>query len=107
MSYARNYEEKITTEVKDNYGESMGGVRRDVPMEPITEKLRCIAELGDVANGIARRAFVNMFGCSNEEDCSCEKERAPECMEEVLDRHRKEMKRLVKMLEEITCRLGI
>ena len=107
MNYEREYAEKITAECSAPRTNQVGGVKRDIPMEPVSEKVRCIAELGDVANGIAARVFVNLFGRANEECCSCDTERAPECMDDVLNRHRREMKRLVNMLEEIACRLGV
>ena len=105
MSYEKTYEAVSPDRGEMKVDPLLQGRGREAPSEPVSEQVRCIEELGNVANGIAHRMFASLFGRSNEE--SCENARGPECLEDVLKKHRRDMKQLVNLLEEICTRLGV
>ena len=84
---------------------------RDVPLgaqapqESLTERMFAVADLGRTVNDMTRRILGSLFGHGNQKDE--EKERAPECMEEMLEKHRRELVSTARVLEEICARLGV
>lgn len=92
------------------YGNEMG-VCQDMecataePQENLAERMYATADLGRAVQDMAGRIRGALFGRGAQ--TNEEKEKAPECLEEVLERHRTDLVRTARVLEEICARLGV
>ena len=91
------------------YGNEMD-MSRDVPcampvaQENLTERMRATAEMGGTVKDMVRRIRGSLFGHEPTEGEA--KEKTPECMEELIEKHRRELVSTARVLEEICARLG-
>lgn len=75
------------------------------PQESLTERMLNAAEIGRKVNDMTRRIRGSLFGYDSAEGEA--KEKAPECMEGLLERHRSELLNTARVLDEICARLGV
>ena len=93
------------------YGNEMGvgpdmGCAMTEPRENLAERMISAAELGSAVQEMAWRIRGCLFG-RGAPTAGEAKEKAPECLEEELERHRNTLRETARTLEDICSRLGV